>query len=146
MGEVYRATDTNLKRQVAIKVLPASVASDVDRLARFQREAEVLATLNHPNIAAIYGLEKAPHLTALVMELVEGEDLSERIARGAIPVDEPLPIAKEIPEALEARTRDHSSRSQAREHQAARRRQGEGYATSAPNSPCPGQKMEKRDE
>ena len=74
MGEVYRATDSNLKRQVAIKVLPASVAGDADRLARFQREAEVLAALNHPNIAAIYGLEKTPDFTALVMELVEGDD------------------------------------------------------------------------
>jgi len=72
MGEVYRATDKNLKRSVAIKVLPASVAGDADRLARFQREAEVLAALNHPNIAAIYGLEKTPDFTALVMELVEG--------------------------------------------------------------------------
>ncbi len=85
MGEVYRATDTNLKRQVAIKVLPAAVAGDPDRLARFQREAEVLAALNHPNIAAVYGLEKTPDLTALVMELVEGEDLSEIIARHAHP-------------------------------------------------------------
>ncbi len=79
MGEVYQATDTNLKRQVAIKVLPASVAGDADRLARFQREAEVLAALNHPHIAAIYGLEKTPDGTALVMELVEGDDLSQRI-------------------------------------------------------------------
>jgi len=102
MGEVYRATDTNLKRSVAIKVLPASVAGDVDRLARFQREAEVLAALNHPNIAAIYGLEKTPDFTALVMELVEGEDLSQRIARGAIPLHEALPIAKQIADALEA--------------------------------------------
>ncbi len=102
MGEVYRATDSNLKRQVAIKVLPASVAADADRLARFQREAEVLAALNHPNIAGIYGLEKTPDFTALVMELVEGEDLSERIRRGAIPLDEALPIAKQIAEALEA--------------------------------------------
>ena len=102
MGEVYRATDSNLKRQVAIKVLPASVAGDADRLARFQREAEVLAALNHPNIAAIYGLEKTPDVTALVMELVEGDDLSQRIARGAIPLDEALPIAKQIAEALEA--------------------------------------------
>jgi eukaryotic-like serine/threonine-protein kinase len=102
MGEVYRATDTRLKRQVAIKVLPASVAGDADRLARFQREAEVLASLNHPNIAAIYGLEKTPEFTALVMELVQGEDLSQHIARGAIPVDEALPIAKQIAEALEA--------------------------------------------
>jgi serine/threonine protein kinase len=99
---VYRATDTNLKRQVAIKVLPASVAGDADRLARFQREAEVLAALNHPNIAAIHGLERTPDFTALVMELVEGDDLSQRIARGAIPVDEALPIAKQIAEALEA--------------------------------------------
>ena len=102
MGEVYRATDTNLKRSVAIKVLPASVAGDADRLARFQREAEVLAALNHPNIAAIYGLEKTPDFTALVMELVEGEDLSQRIAKGAIPLDEALPIAKQIADALEA--------------------------------------------
>src|SRR5512134_2107309 len=102
MGEVYRATDSNLKRSVAIKVLPASVAADAERLARFRREAEVLAALNHPNIAQIYGLEKTPDVTALVMELVDGEDLSQRIARGAIPLDEALPIAKQIAEALEA--------------------------------------------
>src|ERR1700694_5039077 len=102
MGEVYRATDTNLKRSVAIKVLPASVAGDADRLARFQREAEVLAALNHPNIGAIYGLEKTHDFTALVMELVEGDDLSQRIARGAVPIDEALPIAKQIADALEA--------------------------------------------
>jgi serine/threonine protein kinase len=102
MGEVYRATDSNLKRSVAIKVLPASVAGDADRLARFQREAEVLAALNHPNIAAIYGLERTPDFTALVMELVEGDDLSRRIAKGAIPLDEALPIAKQIADALEA--------------------------------------------
>ena len=102
MGEVYRATDSNLKRSVAIKVLPAAVGGDADRLARFQREAEVLAALNHPNIGAIYGLEKTPDFTALVMELVEGEDLSQRIARGAIPLDEALPIAKQIADALEA--------------------------------------------
>ena len=102
MGEVYRAIDSNLKRSVAIKVLPASVAGDADRLARFQREAEVLAALNHPNIGAIYGLEKTPDFTALVMELVEGDDLTSRIARGAIPIDEALPIAKQIADALEA--------------------------------------------
>ncbi len=102
MGEVYQATDTKLKRQVAIKVLPESVASDAERLARFQREAEVLASLNHPNIAAIHGLEEGGGMTALVMELVEGDDLSQRIAQGAIPVDEALPIAKQIAEALEA--------------------------------------------
>jgi serine/threonine protein kinase len=87
---------------VAIKVLPASVAADVDRLARFQREAEVLAALNHPNIAAIYGLEKTPDFTALVMELVEGEDLSQRIAPGAMALDEALPMARQIADALEA--------------------------------------------
>lgn len=102
MGEVYRATDTNLKRAVAIKVLPGSVAEDRERLARFQREAEVLASLNHPNIAAIYGLERTDGVTALVMELVEGPTLAERIARGPIPVDEALPIARQIAEALEA--------------------------------------------
>ncbi len=112
MGEVYRATDGNLKRQVAIKVLPAAVAGDADRLARFQREAEVLAALNHPNIAQIFGLERTPDLTALVMELVEGDDLSQRIARlrapgasarqAGMPLDEALPIATQIAEALEA--------------------------------------------
>jgi Tol biopolymer transport system component len=102
MGEVYRATDINLKRQVAIKVLPAALASDVDRLSRFQREAEVLALLNHPNIAAIYGLERSGGVTALVMEYVEGPTLAERIAQGRIPVDEALPIARQIAQALEA--------------------------------------------
>ena len=102
MGEVYRARDTKLKRHVAIKILPSSLAADSDRLARLQREAEVLASLNHPNIAAIYGLEDADGVKALVMELVEGEDLSQRIARGPIPIDEALPIAKQIAEALEA--------------------------------------------
>ena len=84
IGEVYRATDTNLKRQVAIKVLPASVAGDPDRLARFQREAEVLAALNHPNIAQIHGLEKSGGTIALVMELVEGPTLAERIAKSVV--------------------------------------------------------------
>ncbi len=102
MGEVYRARDTKLKRHVAIKILPSSLAADSDRLARLQREAEVLASLNHPNIAAIYGLEDADGVKALVMELVEGEDLSQRIARGAIPIDDALPIAKQIADALEA--------------------------------------------
>jgi eukaryotic-like serine/threonine-protein kinase len=102
MGEVYRATDTNLKRTVAIKVLPEAVATDGERLARFQREAEVLARLNHPNIASIYGLEKSDGTAALVMELVEGPTLAERIAQGPIPVDDALPIAKQIAEAVEA--------------------------------------------
>jgi serine/threonine-protein kinase len=102
MGEVHRATDTNLKRQVAIKVLPPSVAGDAERLARFQREAEVLAKLNDPHIAQIYGLEKADGVTALVMELVEGPTLADRIATGAIPIDEALSIARQIAAALEA--------------------------------------------
>jgi serine/threonine-protein kinase len=102
MGQVYRATDTKLKRQVAIKILPPSLANDPDRLARFQREAEVLASLNHPNIGGIHGLEESGGVTALVMELVEGEDLSQRIARGPISLDEALPIARQISEALEA--------------------------------------------
>jgi len=102
MGEVYRATDTNLKRAVAIKVLPDALAADAERLMRFRREAEVLASLNHPNIAAVYGLEDAEGVKALVMEFVEGMDLAERIARGAIPLDEALPIAAQIADALEA--------------------------------------------
>ncbi len=102
MGEVYRARDTKLNRDVAIKVLLPAVANDPDRLARFSREAQVLASLNHPNIAHIYGIEGA----AIVMELVEGEDLAQRIARGPIPLDEALPIARQIAEALEA-AHDH---------------------------------------
>jgi serine/threonine protein kinase len=98
MGQVYRATDTRLKRQVAIKILPPALAADHDRLSRFQREAEVLASLNHPQIAAIYGVEESGGVTALVMELVEGDDLSQRIARGAIPLDEALAIARQIAE------------------------------------------------
>jgi Tol biopolymer transport system component len=102
MGQVYRATDTTLGRQVAIKILPDAFASDPERLARFEREAKTLASLNHPHIAAIYGFEKSAGMHALVMELVEGEDLSQRIARGAIPFDEALPIATQIADALEA--------------------------------------------
>src|SRR5262245_12233016 len=102
MGEVYRATDTNLKRQVAIKVLPEELAADPDRLARFQREAEVLATLNHGHIAQIYGLERSNGMAALVMELVEGPTLADRIGEGAMPLDEALPIARQIAEALES--------------------------------------------
>jgi serine/threonine protein kinase/Tol biopolymer transport system component len=102
MGAVYRATDTSLGRQVAIKVLPDAFAQDADRLARFEREAKTLAALNHPHIAAIYGFERSSGTQALVMELVEGEDLSQRIARGPIPLDEALPIAKQIADALGA--------------------------------------------
>jgi Tol biopolymer transport system component len=102
MGEVYRATDTNLGRQVALKVLPDSFAQDPERLARFGREATTLASLNHPNIAAIYGLERTDGTTALVMELVEGPTLADRIAEGLISIDEALPIGKQVAEALGA--------------------------------------------
>jgi hypothetical protein len=102
MGEVYRATDTKLKRQVAIKILPGAVADDADRLARFRREAEVLASLNHPNIAAIYGFEDASGVHALVLELVEGRTLEAFLAARALPLDEALTIARQIAEALEA--------------------------------------------
>jgi serine/threonine protein kinase len=101
MGEVYRARDTKLGREVAIKVLPPAVAQDAERLARFRREAQVLAALNHPNIAAIYGLEDVGDTPFLVMELVEGEDLAERLKRGRIPLDDALRIARQIAEALE---------------------------------------------
>jgi serine/threonine protein kinase len=106
MGEVYRATDTRLGREVALKVLPKALASDPERLARFDREARLLASLNHPNVAQLYGFETATledgttvHIIA--MELAEGEDLAERLKRGAVPVDEAIAIAKQIAEALE---------------------------------------------
>ena len=102
MGEVYRARDTKLDRDVALKVLPQAFTDDPDRLARFEREAKVLASLNHPNIAAIYGIEEADDTRALVLELVEGPTLEDRIKQGPIPLDEALPIAKQIAEALEA--------------------------------------------
>jgi eukaryotic-like serine/threonine-protein kinase len=102
MGQVFRARDTTLNRDVALKILPDAFANDPDRLARFTREAQMLASLNHPNIAHIHGLEESGGVRALVMELVEGDDLSQRIARGAIPLDEALPIARQIAEALEA--------------------------------------------
>jgi Tol biopolymer transport system component len=101
MGEVYRARDTKLDRDVAIKILPDHLAADPERIARFEREAKTLAALNHPHIAAIYGFEEANGLHALVMELVEGPTLADRIAQGPIPIDEALPIAKQIAEALE---------------------------------------------
>jgi hypothetical protein len=107
MGEVYRARDLRLDRDVALKVLPEAVATDPDRLLRFEREAKALAALNHPHIAQIYGLEDGPaeagpHMRALVMELIEGEDLAQRIARGPIPIDDAVPIGRQIAEALEA--------------------------------------------
>ena len=102
MGAVYRARETKLNRDVALKVLLPDVANDPERLARFRREAQVLASLNHPHIGAIHGLEESNGTIALVMELVEGEDLSQRLARGAMPLDEALPLARQIAEALEA--------------------------------------------
>src|SRR5262245_4792918 len=102
MGEVYRARDTRLKRDVALKVLPAHFTTNPDRLARFQREAEVLAALNHPHIAHIHGVEESGETRALVMELVDGEDLHQRLVRGAVPIDEALATACQIAEALEA--------------------------------------------
>src|SRR5262245_14135105 len=102
MGEVYRATDLDLKRAIAIKVLPDTLASNSERLARFQREAEVLASLNHPYIAAVYGLARSGNTTALVMELIDGPTLADCIVRRPVPVDEALAIARQIAEALEA--------------------------------------------
>ena len=102
MGEVYRARDAKLKRDVALKILPDGFALDQERLARFKREAQVLASLNHPNIAAIYGFEESDGLQALVLELVEGPTLADRIGLGPIPVNEAVPIARQIAEALEA--------------------------------------------
>jgi hypothetical protein len=102
MGEVYRGHDTNLHRDVAIKVLPAMFASDIERIARFSREAQALAALNHPHIAQIYGFEETDHARALIMEFVDGEDLAQRLVRGSIPVDDALPIARQVAAALEA--------------------------------------------
>jgi len=102
MGEVYRARDTKPRREVALKVLPEAFAADPDRLARFTREAHVLATLNHPNIAAIYGVEDSGDIHALVLELVEGPTLTDRIATGSLSVSETLKIATQITDAFEA--------------------------------------------
>src|SRR5262245_27305771 len=103
MGEVYRARDTRLGREIALKILPHAFASETERLARFEREARTLASVNHPNIAQIYGFERITSPSsgpggnpALVMELVEGEDLAERLKRGAVPFEEALPIARQI--------------------------------------------------
>src|SRR3990167_9302735 len=101
MGEVYRATDTKLKREVALKVLPAAFTEDKERLARFEREAQLLAQLHHPNISSIFGLEEVGGVRALVMELVEGPTLAERLESGALSLDACLSIARQIAEALE---------------------------------------------
>ena len=128
MGEVYRARDTKLGRDVAIKILPRVFTSDPERLARFEREARVLAALNHPNIGAIFGVEDAEGIRALVLELVEGEMLADRIARGPVPMKDALGMARQIADALDAAHEkgNRPPRSQAREYQdhAGRRRQG----------------------
>jgi serine/threonine protein kinase len=102
MGEVYRGHDLKLNRSVALKILPETFARDSDRLARFKREAQVLASLNHPNIGAIFGFEESDGVQALVLELVEGPTLADRIAQGPLSFDDALPIARQIAEALEA--------------------------------------------
>src|SRR5438874_8477003 len=103
MGEVYRASDSKLNRDVALKLLPDEFARDSDRMARFKREAQLLASMNHPGIAAIFGFEEADGgAFALVMELVEGQTLAERITQGPIPLQEALPLARQIAEALQA--------------------------------------------
>jgi len=102
MGEVYRARDTRLEREVAIKVLPEELADDEERLRRFEREAKTLASLNHPNIAGIYGVDEVDDVWFLALELVPGEDLAERLAQGPLPVDEAIEVCKHIAEGLEA--------------------------------------------
>jgi serine/threonine protein kinase len=102
MGEVYRATDTRLGREVAIKVLPASISRDAQSLARFEREAKALASLNHPHIASIHGFEAERETHFLVLELIEGDTLNQRLRRGPLPVDEALRVARQIAEAVEA--------------------------------------------
>src|SRR5262245_25129716 len=102
MGQVYRARDTRLGRDVAMKVLPPGLMADPDRLARFEREARVLASLNHPHIAAIYGVETSESVTALILELVDGETLADRLKRGPIPLKDALSIARQIADALDA--------------------------------------------
>ena len=127
MGEVYRARDTKLDRDVALKVLPQAFTDDPDRLARFEREAKVLASMNHPNIGGIHGLEELEGVRALVLEYIDGPTLADRIAQGPIPVDEALPIAKQIAEATRSRSRSgrYSSRSETRQHQAEAGRRGQ---------------------
>src|SRR6185436_11127755 len=102
MGEVYRARDTTLGRDVALKLLPAALADDPERIARFQREAQVLASLNHPHIGAIYGLEQLPAARFLVLELVEGGTLATRLDRGPVPIEEAIDVARQIALALQA--------------------------------------------
>ena len=133
MGEVYRARDTKLDRDVALKVLPEAFTSDPDRLARFEREAKVLASLNHPNIGSIYGLEEAEGVKALVLELVEEPTLADRIKQGPIPLDEALPIAKQICRSPRSGPRAgcYPPRSEAGQRQGQGGRPGEGAGLRA---------------
>ena len=108
MGQVYQATDTKLKRQVALKTLPEAFSADPERLARFQREAEVLASLNHPNIAAIHGLEESEGIRALVLELVEGPTLADRIKQGPVPLTRPCPLPSRSPRRWKPHTKPAS--------------------------------------
>ena len=127
MGEVYRARDPRLARDVALKVLPEAFAADTERMARFEREAKVLASLNHPNVAAIYGFEESNSVRALVLELVEGATLAERIAQGPIPIEEALPICQanlRWPR-IRARASNHSSRFETGERESHAGRLGE---------------------
>ena len=138
MGEVYQATDTKLGRSVAIKVLPEEFASDAERVARFEREAKLLASLNHPNIAAIYGLEQSEGTRFLVLELVEGQTLSERLVRGPLPVQESLELALQIRRSPRSRPREgrHPSGPEARQHQGHVRRQSKGVGLRAGEGLC----------
>ena len=133
MGEVYRATDTQLGREVAVKVLPRAFAADPDRLARFEREARVLASLNHPHIAAIYGVEAMDGGRALILELVEGPTLAEKLRRGALPLGEALAIARADRRGARGRAREghRASRPQARQHQGDAGRHGQGAGLRA---------------
>src|SRR5262245_42633724 len=127
MGEVYRARDTKLGRDVALKTLPSAFTADVERVARFRREAQVLAALNHPHIAAIHGIDEAGGCQFLVLELADGETLADRLSRGALPVDETLDVARQVADALEAaHEKGIVPRSEAGEHRAHRRRPREG--------------------
>jgi eukaryotic-like serine/threonine-protein kinase len=140
MGEVYRALDTKLGREVAIKVLPPAFTSDLERMARFEREARVLASLNHPHIGGIYGLEDSGGIRALVLELVDGTTLADRLAAGLIPIAEVLVTARDIADALEAaHDKGIIQRSQASEHQDHTRRKSKSTRFRTRETVCGGQ-------
>jgi serine/threonine protein kinase len=141
MGEVYRARDTKLDRHVALKILPPSFVADPDRLMRFEREAKTLAMLNHPHIAQIHGVDESAGVRALVMELVEGEDLAHRIARGPLLLDEALAIGRQLADALETahdRRTDSTSCTSATRGSALDARTGAASASSCSRGSCPG--------